>query len=243
LHGTGGHLEAFAYNLVALGSTHRVIAFDLPAHGWSGAPERSYEIDGYCDHLEALFDLYGIQSAVLVGSSLGGWIAATFALTRPARVEAIVLVDSGGTTEDPARMERLYSMSMAAVSHPDAHSIRQRLEFVVARRESLPEELVACRAAIYSRPGAEAAMRRALLLQTTEARRRNLFTKWAQLRQPALVVWGRQDDVIPLAAGEAIAGAISGARLEVLDDCGHWPQFEHALRFNKIVAEFLSELH
>jgi pimeloyl-ACP methyl ester carboxylesterase len=42
---------------------------------------------------------------------------------------------------------------------------------------------------------------------------------------------------------EAIAGAISGARLEVLDDCGHWPQFEHALRFNKIVAEFLSELH
>src|SRR5699024_166617 len=54
LHGTGGHIESFIHNLADLASQFRVIAYDLPAHGWSSAPERSYEIQGYVTHLEKL---------------------------------------------------------------------------------------------------------------------------------------------------------------------------------------------
>ena len=97
LHGTGGHAEAFIRNLAALSRGHHVLAYDLPAHGWSGAPERSYEIDGYCRHLDAFLDAFNLPQAVLAGQSLGGWIAAAFTVSHPERVTGLVLIGAGGT--------------------------------------------------------------------------------------------------------------------------------------------------
>ena len=84
-------------------------------------------------------------------------------------------------------------------------------------------------------------MRKALVLQTPEIRRRNLFSRWAQISQPTLAIWGRDDHVVPLSAGQQIAAAVPGARLVVLDDSGHWPQFEQPDDFNDAVLSFLAE--
>ncbi len=241
LHGTGGHAEAFIYNLAALSRHHHVLAYDLPAHGWSGAPERSYEIDGYSRHLDAVLDAFGLPSATLVGQSLGGWIAAAYTVSHPERVISLVLVGAGGNTFDPAVMERLRAASMAAVMTPTADAVRDRVALLFSRPVAADEELVACRQAIYSRPGAVGAMGKALALQTPEIRRRNLFTRWADITQPALLVWGRDDQVVPLRSGEEIAAVMPASQLVVLDQCGHWPQYEQPEAFHEAVLPFLAE--
>ncbi len=240
LHGTGGHAEAFIRNLAALSRDHHVLAYDLPAHGWSGAPERSYEIDGYCRHLNAFLDTFGLAEAVLIGQSLGGWIAASYAVGHPARVTRLVLVGAGGNTFDPAVMQRIRDASMAAVKTPTHALVRDRVALLFSRTVTADEELVACRQAIYSRPGAIDAMRKALELQTPEIRRRNLFTRWAEIVPPALLVWGRDDQITPLSSGRQIATALPGSRLVVLDQCGHWPQFERPDAFHEAVLPFLA---
>jgi 2-hydroxy-6-oxonona-2,4-dienedioate hydrolase len=154
-------------------------------------------------------------------------------------VVRLVLVGAGGNTFDPAVMQRLRSASMAAVETPTAEVVRDRLSLLFSRPVAADEELVACRQAIYSRPGAADAMRKALVLQTPEIRRRNLFTRWAEISRPTLAVWGRDDRVVPLHSGEEIAAAVPGARLVVLDDYGHWPQFEQPAGFHGALLPFL----
>jgi 2-hydroxy-6-oxonona-2,4-dienedioate hydrolase len=239
LHGTGGHAEAFIHNLAVMSRDYHVMAYDLPAHGWSGAPDRSYEIDGYCRHLDAFLDAFGLSRPILVGQSLGGWIAAAYVADHPERVACLVLVGAGGNTFDPAVMENLRVSSMAAVETPTREAVRDRVALLFSRPVEVGEELVTCRQAIYSRPGAVGAMRKALLLQTPEVRRRNLFKDWAGIHLPALLVWGRDDRVVPLPSGEEIAAAMPAGRLVVLDDCGHWPQFERPGDFHEAVLPFL----
>ena len=79
MHGTGGHLEAYARNLRALGDRYRVIAYDYPGHGWTATAERDLEIDDYVEHLLGLMDALGLPRAHLSGESLGGWVAIKFA--------------------------------------------------------------------------------------------------------------------------------------------------------------------
>jgi 2-hydroxy-6-oxonona-2,4-dienedioate hydrolase len=241
LHGTGGHAEAFILNLAALSRDHHVLAYDLPGHGWSGAPDRSYEIDGYGRHLDAFLDAFALPRTTLIGQSLGGWIAAAYAAGHPDRVGCLVLVGAGGNNFDPAVMDQLRSSSMAAVETPTPQAVRDRVALLFTRRVAVDDELVTCRQAIYSRPGAMDAMRKALALQTPEIRRRNLFTGWAGIQCPALLVWGREDRVVPLTAGEEMVAAIPDSRLVVLDRCGHWPQFERPEQFHQAVLPFLAD--
>lgn len=241
LHGTGGHAEAFIHNLAELSRDHHVLAYDLPAHGWSGAPDRSYEVDGYGRHLGAFLDAFALPRATVIGQSLGGWIAAAYAVGHADRIASLLLVGAGGNTFDPAVMDRLRSSSMAAVETPTPDAVRDRVALLFARPVAVDEELVACRQAIYSRPGAADAMRKALALQTPEIRRRNLFTGWSDIQCPALLVWGREDRVVPLSAGEKMAAAMPDSRLVVLDRCGHWPQFERPDLFHQAVLPFLAD--
>ena len=89
LHGTGGHLEAFARNLRALGERCRVVVYDLPGHGWTTLTDHDLEIAEYEDHLLGLMDVLQIPAAHLSGESLGGWVAAKFAAAHPDRVAII----------------------------------------------------------------------------------------------------------------------------------------------------------
>jgi 2-hydroxy-6-oxonona-2,4-dienedioate hydrolase len=238
LHGTGGHLEAFVYNLGALAEGHRVVAYDLPAHGWSSAPERSYEIAGYARHFEALLDELAIERASVVGQSLGGWVALHAARERPERVERLVLVGPGGTTFDPDVMARIRDDSRDAVRRPTQDSVRRRVRLLMP---DPPEELVRSRLAIYAQPGAEAAMEHVLCLQDPEVRRRNLLSD-DQLRavtQPALLVAGETDRVVPVEAVERMDELLPNSELAVMAGCGHWPQFERPDEFNELATAFL----
>jgi 2-hydroxy-6-oxonona-2,4-dienedioate hydrolase len=238
LHGTGGHLEAFVHNVAGLARTHRVVAYDLPGHGWSAAPDRSYEIAGYARHLEALLDGLGIDAAAVVGQSLGGWVALHAAIEQPHRIRRLLLVGPGGTTMDPAVMARIREDSRDAVRNPTVESVRRRVRLLMP---DPPDELVETRLRIYAQPGAEAAMEHLLCLQDPDVRRRNLLSDddLRAVAQPALLVAGETDRVVPVEAVARIDELLSNSRLAVMAGCGHWPQFERPDEFNELATAFL----
>jgi 2-hydroxy-6-oxonona-2,4-dienedioate hydrolase len=242
MHGTGGHLEAFAKNLRALvGAGYRVIAYDYPGHGWTSTAQSDLEIDDYVEHLTGLMDTLGVERAHLSGESLGGWVAIKFAARYPERVGRLVLNTPGGTMATPAVMERIRALSQAAADDPSEERIRTRLKWLMADPGSVTDELVAIRRAVYSRPGFADSMRHILCLQDPEIRRRNLVTdeELASITAPTLVIWTSDDPSGPAKAGLDMAERIPAGEFQLIKGAGHWPQWEQREQFDRLVLEFL----
>ncbi|ODU05923.1 MAG: 2-hydroxy-6-ketonona-2,4-dienedioic acid hydrolase [Pseudonocardia sp. SCN 72-86] len=243
LHGTGGHAEAFIRNLGPHARHFRSHAIDMIGHGWTDPPaDGGFEIDDYVRHLVAFMDAESIQSASLSGESLGGWVAARFALLHPDRLDRLVLNTAGGRTFDSAVMARIRDLSLRAVRGASRETVRTRLEWLMADPSRVTEELVSTRLAIYLRPGFADTMEQLLCLQEPDVRRRNLLSDadLARIAAPTLVVWTSHDPTGAIEVGEEFARLIPDARLVVMDGCGHWPQFEAADEFNRLHLDFLT---
>lgn len=243
MHGTGGHLEAFTRNIRALAERFRVVLYDFPGHGWSTLSTRDLEIHDYVDHLVGLLDALGLERVHLSGESLGGWVAVKFAARHPERVGRMVLNTPGGTMATPEVMERIRSLSQAAADDPSPERIRARLEWLMASPSSVTDELVDIRRGVYGRPGFARSMRHILCLQDPEVRRRNLITdaELAAVAAPTMVVWTSNDPSGPAGAGIDMAERIADGRFQLIEDAGHWPQWEQQERFDRIVLDFLGE--
>lgn len=241
--GTGGHLEAFARNIAPLADRFRVVAYDYPGHGYSDLTDRDLELTDYVAHLEALLDQLDIARADLMGESLGGWIAVKFAVAHPHRTGRLVLNTPGGTMARPEVMERIRSLSQAAAEDPTEERIRARLSWLMADPVHVTDELVGLRRAIYRRSGFAASMRHVLCLQDPDVRARNQITAadLAGISQPTLVVWTSEDPSGPASAGTNLAAALPHGRFALIQEAGHWPQWEQSARYNELVLGFLDE--
>ncbi len=243
IHGTGGHAEAYSRNLGSHGERFHTYAFDLVGHGFSDKPEQpGYEIADYVEHVRAFMDAEGIERASISGESLGGWVAARFALTYPGRLARLVLNTTGGSTFNPEVMARIKVLSLAAVEDASWETVKKRLEFLMADPASVTDDLIATRLAIYQQPGFVDAMRRILCLQEPDVRRRNMIApeEWRAIAAPTLVLWTSHDPTAPASVGQEIAALVPGAQFVLMEDCGHWPQFEDSPTFNRIHLDFLT---
>lgn len=242
LHGTGGHAECYSRNLAAHGARFDTWAFDLIGHGWSDKPDHDYEIDAYVEHLRAVMDALGFERAHVSGESLGGWVAARFALKYPDRLERLVLNTTGGATMNPAVMEKIKTATRAAVETPTWETVRARLEWLMADNATVTDDLIACRKAIYEQPGFREALEHILVLQDPDTRLRNNLTdeEWAAIRHETLVLWTSHDPTAADTVGRRIAGLIPNASFVLMEGCGHWPQFEDAATFNRLHLDFLT---
>lgn len=241
LHGTGGHAEAYCRNLGAHGKHFRTYAIDMIGHGWTDKPDRPLEIAQYVDHLLGFLDAMKIERAHISGESLGGWVAARFALQHPDRLGRLVLNTTGGSAARPEVMARIKELSQRAADDPSWDFIKARLEWLMADKSRVTDDLVATRQAIYAAEGFSQAMRNALVLQEMDMRKRNLLSDadWARIAAPTLVLWTTHDPTNPVDEGRRIASMIPGAAFVVMDHCGHWPQFEDADTFNRVHVDFL----
>jgi len=242
LHGTGGHLEAYARNILPLAERYRVFAFDMIGHGYSDKPDHDYEIAHYVRHVVDFMDAVGLQRAHIAGESLGGWVAAQLAIDHPDRVDRMVLNTAGGLTADPKVMKGLYDLSLKAVREASPETVRKRLEWLMHDPAMVTEDLVEMRYRIYTQPGFLRAMEHILCLQIMEIRRRNMLDEDAlkRIAAPAFVVWTSHDPTGAVEVGQKFAALIPKASLVVMQDCGHWPQFENAPLFNRLVMDFLA---
>lgn len=242
LHGVGGHAEAYARNLRRHGEHFDTWSLDLIGHGWSDKPDHPYEINHYVDHVLRFMDAQGWEKAHISGESLGGWVASRMAASHGDRVDRVVLNTAGGSRAEPTVMARIKSLSTRAAEDPSWEFIKARVEWLMAHPEHATDDLIACRQAIYAQPGFKPAMANAMILQDMEVRTRNLIhpDDYGRITAPTLVLWTSHDPTADVSEGRRIADMIPGAQFVVMEDCGHWPQWEDTATFDRIHINFLS---
>jgi 2-hydroxy-6-oxonona-2,4-dienedioate hydrolase len=241
LHGTGGHLEAYARDIAGLAADFRVTAYDMVGHGWSDLPDRPYTTDVLADHLLGVMDALGIESAHLSGESLGGWVAAWTAAYHPNRVERLVLNTPGNIANKPEVMKRLTETTTAAVRDPSDAVVRARVEWLFHHKEMVTDELVNLRRTVYSRPGFVQAIKNTLVLQDPAVRKDFAWEPgWVgKITAPTLLLWTDHDPTGGLDEAAMLLDWLPDARLHVITDAGHWPQWEKPAEYLQVTRDFL----
>ena len=236
LHGGGGD-STWLPLFDRLAARFTVYHPSHPGFGRSGGLEL---IDGiedlafhYIDVIDAL-QLGGAPLAV-VGSSFGGWIAAELAHRYPNTVGQLVLVDAAGLWLDEAPMAEMFANSpqeMAQLLFYDQQHPLAMAMAAITDVSTLPEEVIL--------PQFKAMEALAKVAWNPYFHNPKLERRLDRITAATLVVWGRQDRLIPLAHGERYAARIPGARLAVIDHCGHLPAIEQPDKLYDLVAEFSS---
>lgn len=241
LHGSGGHAEAYVRNLESHAEHFSTWSIDLLGHGYTDKPGHPLEVSHYVDHLIAVFDTIGADKVYLSGESLGGWVASRAAVDHPDRINRLVLNTAGGSQADPEVMNRIITLSMAAVEDPTWETVQARIKWLMADKTKDYDDIVASRQRIYRQPGFVAAMRDIMALQDPEIRARNILgpAEYGQITAPTLVLWTSDDPTADVSEGARIASMIPGARFEVMEGCGHWPQYEDPKTFDRLHLDFL----
>jgi 2-hydroxy-6-oxonona-2,4-dienedioate hydrolase len=241
LHGSGGHAEAYVRNIEAHAEHFSTWSIDMLGHGYTDKPGHLLEIPHYVDHLAAVLDTIGAEKAHISGESLGGWVASRFAVDHPDRLERLVLNTAGGSQADPEVMTRIITLSMAAAEDPTWETVQARIKWLMADKSKDYDDIVASRQRVYRQPGFVNAMRDIMALQDLEIRQRNLMSSndYSAIEAPTLVLWTSDDPTADTTEGRRISEMIPGARFEVMEGCGHWPQYEDPKTFNRLHIDFL----
>jgi pimeloyl-ACP methyl ester carboxylesterase len=249
LHGLGCDHTTWTPIVESLARTHTVIAPDLLGHGRSDKPRADYSVGGYANGMRDLLTLLGIDSATVVGHSFGGGVAMQFAYQYPERTERLVLVGSGGLGPDVTPAIRAITtpgfhhvmgvLSAPGLRHVTTATMRLLARTGVTQLRDLDE--VADIYDSFKDPHTRAAIRHVVRAVVDWKGQIVTMADRAYLTEamPMCVVWGRNDQVIPVRhAGNAAALAPS-ARVEIIPNAGHFPHKDHPQRFVKIVNDFI----
>jgi pimeloyl-ACP methyl ester carboxylesterase len=244
IHGSMGSLQVWEGWARELGQQARLISVDLPGHGLTGAwPRDEYTVEAYADFIEVLVDTLNLDRFVLVGHSLGGAVAWSFAATRPNRVSQLVLVDAAGYPRDggeaplPTRLARLPVVGDIGIYFKPERLVRRSLEEMYADPAMVTPERTKRTAELQRFPGnREATLQRARSQEPLDP------TPLKRLSVPTLILWGAQDRWVPIADAFRFQHDIKGAKLEIFEKLGHNPMEEDPKATAAAVAAFLKPI-
>jgi pimeloyl-ACP methyl ester carboxylesterase len=246
VHGHGGSAESWALNIEAFSKRHRVFAPDLVGAGRTDKPTVSYSVANLARFLSDFMATQGMERASVIGHSLGGGVSLQFAIEYPEKLEKLVLVASAGLGREVAPALRLCTLPVAGeiLSRPTRKGTAQFLESCVHDSSMITDEIVDGAWQLSALPGAQKAwlsmLRDNANLRGVKAERvRAIAERLGTIRAPTLIIWGREDRIVPVAHAFVAERGIRNSRLTVFEACGHLPQFERAAEFNALVAEFL----
>lgn len=249
LHGAGDNALDWRWVMPTLAATHRVYAPDLPGSPDSARPAADYSPAFFERFVASFVDALGIGRATFVGNSLGGLIALRLALSEPARVGALVLVNSAGLGSEvnPAFTSvNVPGLGEAAIPFwrtPVGAYQRAwgRTALLFARPPgSAPREWLSEQCRLARSPGyLEAHLTALRALVNPGGQREVLVEQLTSLKLPTLVVWGSRDRVFPERQAREAAARLREGSLAVIPDCGHMPHVECPAPFLAALDEFI----
>jgi pimeloyl-ACP methyl ester carboxylesterase len=249
IHGMAGSASTWKHAMPALSRRFRVVAPDMLGHGESAKGTGDYSLGALASGLRDLLVALDHERATIVGQSLGGGVAMQLAYQYPERCERLVLVNSGGLGREVNRLLRLLTLpgSEAALSFGCSEPIRRTIAGsagLAARLGLRPApvvtELWRSYASLGDEPARKAFLRtlRAVIdsggQAVSAANRLHLAAE-----MPTLIVWGGADRIIPVEHAHEAHAAISGSRLEIFEDVGHYPHVEQPERFVSVLSDFI----
>jgi triacylglycerol lipase len=235
LHGLGGDAGNWTPTIAPLAQKYRVIVPDQIGFGRSDKPFLNYRVGTLVDFLDGFYRELKIDKATLVGNSLGGWAAAAFALAHPQKVERLVLVCSAGfaltASVDPRVLNGLNPSTRDA--------IKQVMSLVFYNAQLFASD-AAVDQFFARRVTAGDGYTIQRFIDSIGRGEDTLDGKLSAIKQPTLIIWGREDGLTPLALGERFKKEIAGSQLVIFEKCGHVPQLEKAAEFNTTLMKFLT---
>ena len=247
IHGFGGSMWQWEYQQHTLSQHFRVLTLDLPGAGLSDKPEIDYRPDQMLDFFVGFMDAVEIPQATLVGNSMGAGLAISMALAHPTRVAKLVLID--GLPQHV--MEKLTSPSVRRALETSAPSwlvsfgnwlfgglmIESVLKEIVHDPALLTPAVIERSNRNRQRPG---------LIKPIMTVRENLplwesgfAVRINEITHPTLVIWGEEDRVFPIAAGEELHQTIKRSRFIRIPKAGHIPQWERPDLVNQELIAFI----
>ncbi|WP_330228152.1 alpha/beta fold hydrolase [Nocardia sp. NBC_00508] len=248
LHGGGPGASSwsnFARNIPVLAEHFHVLAVDQPGYGRSDKPtEHPQYFVHSASALKDLLDHLQITSRVhLLGNSLGGGAAVRFALDYPERAGKLILMGPGGLSTNLFAPDPTEGVKLLAKFNyePTRENLEAFLRIMVFDQSLITDELIDERFASASTPEALAATRAmGKSFASADFEKGMLWRDAYKLRQPVLLIWGREDRVNPLDGALVATKLIPRAQLHVFGGCGHWAQLEKFHEFNRLAIDFLA---
>jgi pimeloyl-ACP methyl ester carboxylesterase len=233
VHGLGSHaMQDWGRLIAPLGRSYHVYAPDLPGFGRSERPAAAdYGVPMQVEAVRAFMSAVGVSKARVAGLSMGGWIVARLAGEHPELVERLVLVAPAGMRPDAA------APIPAEVLLPhDEAGVRRLAAAVRHKPPALPWFLA--RDILARRLREEWIVRRTL--ESMRAGRDWLDGTLGRAEMPVLILWGKQDRLIPAAYAAPLQAEFAHAELKLLDDCGHVPMADCPEAFDRELMAFLA---
>lgn len=234
LHGLGGSSQAWQFNIGPLAEKFHVFVPDQIGFGKSDKPLVNYRIRTYVDFLDQFCKQLKIERATLVGSSMGGWIAATFTAAFPDRVDKLVLVDAAGYAP-PKDLDTRVLFALNPTTREGMKLLTAKVFYNKAFQTDAAIDM-----AITARLAAGDGFTIKMITESIIRGEDFLDDTVKTIKRPTLIVWGREDGLVPLAEGERFHKDIAGSKLVVFDQCGHVPNLEKPGEFNAAVIKFIT---
>jgi 2-hydroxy-6-oxonona-2,4-dienedioate hydrolase len=241
LHGSSGSLEYFCANIAEYAEHFHVLAVDMMGSGWTDRPDYPYTPDVYREHVRGFMDAMGVQRASLVGVALGSAIAVHVAHTYPQRVDKVVMVSPGAIISDPEDMAQFVSgikdRRKAAVDELSWDNVHKIFAKLMLKEESVMDDLVAVRLAIYSEGDIERHMRN--MMSSAGPQLCLEHNQWRQLQTPLLVFAAVDSPNMFLRNARLIGQLAPHATVVDVSGCRIWAHYEQAQRFHETSIPFL----
>src|SRR3954454_22144766 len=248
IHGLGASWQSWLEQMPEFAEDHRVVAMDLPGFGYSEMPAQDISIESYARWTAKLMDALGIESAAVVGNSMGGFVSAELAIRSPARVQRLVFVSAAIFWQERRRAQPL--VQLARLSDALVARALLRVTDDIATRRRL--RLAALASAGFRYPHL---ISRELAHEMVRSARRTggflpalealadypVEEELPKIGCPTLIVWGAHDQLVKVADAERLEELIPDARRAVVERTGRVAMLERPERFNRLLREFLAE--
>ena len=244
LHGFTSSTYSWKDVFEPLSKNFRVIAIDLKGFGFSGKPDGDYTRRAQAMLVAHLLDYLKIEKAWLCGNSMGGEISLDFALQNPQRVAGLILIDSagvevngGGSLAPGYLLVPVVGRVLTALALTSDKLVREGLEKSFYDDAKVTNE----RVAYYYRPLQTRGGQLAALRARTQSELFPIEQELSKINAPALIIWGAEDELIPLEAGRKMNLLIKDSKLVIIEKCGHVPQEEMPERVLDEMTKFMGE--
>jgi pimeloyl-ACP methyl ester carboxylesterase len=244
IHGLSGQWQNWLENIARFAQQRRVIALDLPGFGLTPMPDEQITIDYYGRVVAELCDRLGLAPAVLVGNSMGGYVAAEAAIDAPEAVERLVLVSAAGISQHGVPLDRALRIgrimalaTRASTAQRRRHMARPGLRHwilsMVVRHPTRLRPDIAFEGLVKGsgKPGFVDALGACIDYDFRD--------RLPEIGCPTLVMWGRNDAIIPVRDADAYVELIAGSRKLIFEDTGHVAMVERPIAFNHELQRFL----
>jgi pimeloyl-ACP methyl ester carboxylesterase len=244
VHGLGGQWQNWLENIPRFAERRRVIALDLPGFGMSPMPKETITIERYGRVVAELCDRLDLAPAVLVGNSMGGYVAAQTAIEAPEAVERLMLVAAAGISQSEVplgtalRAAKVLGLATRASTaqhrrHMARPALRHWFLSLVVRHPTRLRPDIAFEGLVKGagKPGFVDALEACIDYDFRD--------RLPEIACPTLVVWGREDAIIPVADADTYVELISGSRKLIFEDTGHVAMVERPIAFNDELQGFL----